>query len=289
MWVSDSTWVLVDSYKYDSFWNLVWEYTSAIGNTRLFTGREFDVETGLYYNRARYYAPELWRFISRDPIDVGDDVSLYRYVGNNPLIFSDPMGMEKVLVVWFTGKQHWYIWKNFYWWDKTEHLVWRVVPWKYVDSWISDIIEKLNKEKWYDTMLYYSDHWDSTWIKPALNNIKENRNKYDKLVIIWHSLWWDNAVVLSNYLDKEEIGIDLLITMDIKSIFENDTIRPNVKEAINYYQTNNFLTWEDLEKSFFNNNTNIKNIKLNNFNWKKITHKNIDNNLVDKVYNLITK
>ena len=58
MWVSDSNWILVDSYEYDSFWNLI-DFESSIGNTRLFTGREYDVDTGLYYNRARYYDPEL--------------------------------------------------------------------------------------------------------------------------------------------------------------------------------------------------------------------------------------
>ena len=92
MWVSDSNWILVDSYKYDSFWNLV-DFESTIGNTRLYTGREFDVNTGLYYNRARYYDPVMGRFISRDPIDVGDDVNLYRYVGNGPVKFVDLMGM----------------------------------------------------------------------------------------------------------------------------------------------------------------------------------------------------
>ncbi|MBT3727607.1 RHS repeat-associated core domain-containing protein, partial [bacterium] len=52
----------------------------------------------LYYNRARYYSPEMGRFIGRDPIDVGDDVNLYRYCGNNGVRFVDPMGMEKNLI-----------------------------------------------------------------------------------------------------------------------------------------------------------------------------------------------
>jgi RHS repeat-associated protein len=32
-----------------------------------FTGREYDVETGLYYYRARYYDPHTGRFLSEDP------------------------------------------------------------------------------------------------------------------------------------------------------------------------------------------------------------------------------
>ena len=91
MWISNSSWILIDSYKYDSFGNIV-DYISVIWNTRLFAGREFEVETGLYYNRARYYSPKLWRFLSRDPIDVGDDVNLYRYVGNNSVNYTDPTG-----------------------------------------------------------------------------------------------------------------------------------------------------------------------------------------------------
>ncbi|NVP17726.1 RHS repeat-associated core domain-containing protein, partial [Candidatus Gracilibacteria bacterium] len=68
---------------------------STIGNTRLFTGREYERGLQLYYNRARYYNPELGRFISRDPIDISDDVNLYSYVGNSPVSFVDPMGTEK--------------------------------------------------------------------------------------------------------------------------------------------------------------------------------------------------
>ncbi len=33
-----------------------------------FTGREWDVELGLYYYRARYYDPKVGRFLSRDPL-----------------------------------------------------------------------------------------------------------------------------------------------------------------------------------------------------------------------------
>ncbi|NDK08939.1 hypothetical protein EOM39_06915, partial [Candidatus Gracilibacteria bacterium] len=68
---------------------------SLIGNTRLYTGREYDRGLQLYYNRARYYNPQLSRFISRDPIDISDDVNLYTYVGNNPINYIDQSGTEK--------------------------------------------------------------------------------------------------------------------------------------------------------------------------------------------------
>jgi RHS repeat-associated protein len=58
-----------------------------------FTGREND-GTGLMYYRARYYSPEMKRFISRDPIGfAAGDVNLYRYVNNNPINYIDPLGL----------------------------------------------------------------------------------------------------------------------------------------------------------------------------------------------------
>ncbi len=61
----------------------------------LFTGREMDLATGLYYYRARYYSAELGRFVSRDPISfAAGDANLYRYVGNDPTNFVDPSGLQ---------------------------------------------------------------------------------------------------------------------------------------------------------------------------------------------------
>jgi RHS repeat-associated protein len=39
----------------------------------MFTGREYDIETGLYYYRARYYSPGIGRFLQRDPLSWGPD------------------------------------------------------------------------------------------------------------------------------------------------------------------------------------------------------------------------
>jgi uncharacterized protein RhaS with RHS repeats len=50
----------------------------------------------VYYYRARYCHPTLQRFISEDPIGfAGGDFNLYGYVTNNPLSFSDPLGLDK--------------------------------------------------------------------------------------------------------------------------------------------------------------------------------------------------
>jgi len=62
-----------------------------------FTGKEEDVETGLYYYGARYYDPKLSIWMSVDPLaDDPDNVawSPYTYTWNNPLKFIDPTGMQ---------------------------------------------------------------------------------------------------------------------------------------------------------------------------------------------------
>jgi len=61
-------------------------------NRFMFTGREFDKDTGLYYYRARYYNPEIGRFLQTDPIGYGDGMNMYRYCRNSPVISCDPSG-----------------------------------------------------------------------------------------------------------------------------------------------------------------------------------------------------
>jgi RHS repeat-associated protein len=64
------------------------------GNTGTFqhTGQMYMPLLGLYYYRARYYSPQLGRFLQVDPVGYKDDVDLYTYVGNDPADKSDPSG-----------------------------------------------------------------------------------------------------------------------------------------------------------------------------------------------------
>ncbi|MBD2215314.1 hypothetical protein H6G27_36730 [Nostoc linckia FACHB-104] len=85
---------LVNSIDYDSFGEILSQTNPSAGDRFTFTGREFDSETGLYYNRARYYDANLGRFISQDPIGfAGRDANLYRYVGNDPINATEPSGL----------------------------------------------------------------------------------------------------------------------------------------------------------------------------------------------------
>ncbi|MFC1953475.1 RHS repeat-associated core domain-containing protein, partial [Chloroflexota bacterium] len=62
---------------------------------KLFTGQRLD-GTGLYYYNARYYDPEIGRFISPDTIIPNpanpQSFNRYSYVLNNPLRYTDPTG-----------------------------------------------------------------------------------------------------------------------------------------------------------------------------------------------------
>jgi RHS repeat-associated protein len=93
--MSDSTQAIVNKYSYDAFGKVV-NQVEAVAQPFKFVG-QFGVMTepnGFYYMRARYYDPEVGRFISEDPIGFeGGDVNLMAYVGNNPILLIDPLGL----------------------------------------------------------------------------------------------------------------------------------------------------------------------------------------------------
>jgi RHS repeat-associated protein len=90
--LSSSTGSVMNTYTYDSFGNVT-NSTGTLGNPFSYTGREFDGQTGLYFNRARYYDSTAGRFLSEDPIRFFGRVDFYSYVSNGSTNFSDPSGL----------------------------------------------------------------------------------------------------------------------------------------------------------------------------------------------------
>jgi RHS repeat-associated protein len=70
-----------------------------LGTTYAYAGRELDPESGLYFNRARYYDPSIGRFLQTDSSpgaleNPNTVVNKYSYGTNNPVMFTDPSGQS---------------------------------------------------------------------------------------------------------------------------------------------------------------------------------------------------
>jgi RHS repeat-associated protein len=60
--------------------------------------KHHDDETGLVYYGYRYYAPELGRWLNRDPVEEEGGLNLYGFVDNNPLYYVDPDGQQAIAI-----------------------------------------------------------------------------------------------------------------------------------------------------------------------------------------------
>jgi RHS repeat-associated protein len=125
--LTDASGTAVCTYGYDSFGRT--QPCPDLVNPYEFAGREYDVESGLYHMRARYYDPAVGRFISPDPLDLANlvigersrraaqallpaaaaalagrrslnalrspkQLNPYAYALNNPVAFRDPSGLS---------------------------------------------------------------------------------------------------------------------------------------------------------------------------------------------------
>ena len=92
--LTNSSGALANTYTYDSFGNQTGSSGTVTNNYR-YTGRELDLETGVYYQRARYYDPRVGRFVGEDPLQFGGDgPNFYDYVSNSPTGFTDIFGLS---------------------------------------------------------------------------------------------------------------------------------------------------------------------------------------------------
>ena len=90
--LTDTDGEVIKSYTYDAF-GVEKNIDNDDTNAFRYCGEYYDTETGTIYLRARYYDPEIGRFISRDTFTGKDSdplsLNLYTYCGNNPILYVD--------------------------------------------------------------------------------------------------------------------------------------------------------------------------------------------------------
>ncbi|WP_165373022.1 RHS repeat-associated core domain-containing protein [Sorangium cellulosum] len=70
-----------------------------------FLGQIADEETGLFYNRYRYYDPRIGRYLSPDPLGVYAGLNVFCYADNDPSTHVDPDGLFPRAVITQPGRQ----------------------------------------------------------------------------------------------------------------------------------------------------------------------------------------
>ena len=96
--LSDQTGTLLEKYRYTPYGEfLITDGSdtplSTSRTNRLFQGLTFDSDLGWYYARNRYYDPHEGRFRSQDPLGLGAGQNVYAFVGDDPVMGRDAMGL----------------------------------------------------------------------------------------------------------------------------------------------------------------------------------------------------
>ena len=95
--LTGSNGAVVETYEYQAFGRTVIKDAgngihgqSPADNPFMYTSREYDAESRLYFYRARYYDPDTGRFLQEDPIP---SINQYAYAENNPILLAAPLGL----------------------------------------------------------------------------------------------------------------------------------------------------------------------------------------------------
>ncbi|MFA4828189.1 MAG: RHS repeat-associated core domain-containing protein [Thermodesulfovibrionales bacterium] len=97
--VTDTTGNIVKKIDYDSFGNMLLDTNPTLAVPVGFAGGLHDKDTGLVRFGSRDYDPSIGKWTAKDQIDFyGGDTNLFNYVGNNPVNFVDPLGLEMLLL-----------------------------------------------------------------------------------------------------------------------------------------------------------------------------------------------
>ncbi len=92
--IIDSSGNMKARYLYDPFGNTLGMWGSlANANTYRYSSKEIDLNSGLYYFGYRYYAPNLQRWLNRDPIQEWGGINLYQFLSNKTIGIVDPFGL----------------------------------------------------------------------------------------------------------------------------------------------------------------------------------------------------
>jgi RHS repeat-associated protein len=91
--VLDNTQSVVAAYRYDPFGKLLAK-TGTLDQPFGFSTKRYDAQTGLIEYGFRRYAPAIGRWTTRDPLGETGGINLYAFVGNNPVNWVDPWGLE---------------------------------------------------------------------------------------------------------------------------------------------------------------------------------------------------
>ena len=85
---------VLDHIVYDTYGKLVSESNASNGDRYKYTGAEYQSDSGLQYNEARWYDTRTGRWLTADPKGfAAGDSNLYRYVENDPTNLTDPSGL----------------------------------------------------------------------------------------------------------------------------------------------------------------------------------------------------
>ena len=90
---TDQSQSVVWRWEGEAFGNTAAQESAGLSVNLRFPGQYYDQETNLHYNHFRYYDPELGRYITSDPIGLSSGTNTYSYVLQNPIHFSDPLGL----------------------------------------------------------------------------------------------------------------------------------------------------------------------------------------------------
>ncbi len=187
-----------------------------VGQTIRFQGQHLDPETGLHYNRFRYYDPTLGQYVTQDPVGLAGGLNKNSYAANNTLGFTDPLGLTQADIdnAFSTAKSMTPEWNH-----PTSIGTWsqQGKGGKYgffneniqVDSKYLGCLDDGEAGALLITILHEMKHYNQKWYEFAFDNIQErltggnSSNAQDAA----ENLIFSNDKKVSEFLKKRNIGL----------------------------------------------------------------------------------